>query len=235
MHILLYIHSYVLCPYLYDLCTDLSCIRDIQILYMNAYTYMENRLENPPPLLGHPQNVSRLRESQPAALAIIALLCLVAFFLEHPQTFLFFLNGLPVEYILTSFGDEVTALSLGTPNSWKNDDKDSNEKHNASMMPAWSWPGSDSGFSRCFYRTSWFPPYFCWRPKRRLCVSRSLDFQNQLFLYRLTFLFFYQLAKTIFCYPLNIMLRVSFSPDRDRVCRHCWISPFWTPLGKRPL
>ena len=25
------------------------------------------------------------------------------------------------------------------------------------------------------------------------------------------------------------------SPGRDRIRRHNWISPFWTPLGKRPL
>ena len=36
-------------------------------------------------------------------------------------------------------------------------------------------------------------------------------------------------------FPLNIMLRVSFSPGRDRACRHCWISSFWTPSGKRRL
>ena len=29
--------------------------------------------------------------------------------------------------------------------------------------------------------------------------------------------------------PLNIMLRVSFSPNRDRACCHCWISPFGAP------
>ena len=32
---------------------------------------------------------------------------------------------------------------------------------------------------------------------------------------------------------LNIMLRVSFSPGRDRAWRQCWISSFWTPSGKR--
>ena len=25
------------------------------------------------------------------------------------------------------------------------------------------------------------------------------------------------------------------SPGRDRACRHCWISSFWTPSGKRRL
>ena len=30
-------------------------------------------------------------------------------------------------------------------------------------------------------------------------------------------------------YSLNIILRVSFSPDRDRACFHCWISSFITP------
>ena len=34
---------------------------------------------------------------------------------------------------------------------------------------------------------------------------------------------------------LNIMLRVSFSPGRDRPCRHCWIASFWTTSGKRLL
>ena len=48
-----------------------------------------------------------------------------------------FLIGLPVEYILISFGDVVTALCLGTPES-SNFDKDFNKKHNAKMMPAWS-------------------------------------------------------------------------------------------------
>ena len=33
-------------------------------------------------------------------------------------------------------------------------------------------------------------------------------------------------------YSLNIMLRVSFFHGRDRACRHCWISSFWTPPGK---
>ena len=36
----------------------------------------------------------------------------------------------------------------------------------------------------------------------------------------------------LLCFSINIMLRVSFSPGRSRACRHCWISPFWTPLGK---
>ena len=36
-------------------------------------------------------------------------------------------------------------------------------------------------------------------------------------------------------FSLNILLRVSFSPGRDRPCRHCWISCVWTPLGKRLL
>ena len=36
-------------------------------------------------------------------------------------------------------------------------------------------------------------------------------------------------------FPLNIMLRVSFSPARDCACRHYWISSFWIPSGKRPL
>ena len=31
------------------------------------------------------------------------------------------------------------------------------------------------------------------------------------------------------------MLSVSFSPGRNRACRHCWISSFWTPSGTRPL
>ena len=31
---------------------------------------------------------------------------------------------------------------------------------------------------------------------------------------------------------LNMMLNVYFSPGCDRVCRHSWISSFWTPLGK---
>ena len=31
------------------------------------------------------------------------------------------------------------------------------------------------------------------------------------------------------------MLRVSFSPGRDRACRHCRILSFWTLLGKRLL
>ena len=31
------------------------------------------------------------------------------------------------------------------------------------------------------------------------------------------------------------MLRASFSPGRNRACRHCWISTFWTPSGKRLL
>ena len=30
-------------------------------------------------------------------------------------------------------------------------------------------------------------------------------------------------------FSLNIMLRVSFSPGRDRACRHYWISSFWPP------
>ena len=34
---------------------------------------------------------------------------------------------------------------------------------------------------------------------------------------------------------LKIILRVSFSPGPDLACRHCWISSFRTPLGKRPL
>ena len=34
-------------------------------------------------------------------------------------------------------------------------------------------------------------------------------------------------------FPFNIMLRVSFFPGRDRACRQCWISSFWTPSGKR--
>ena len=33
-------------------------------------------------------------------------------------------------------------------------------------------------------------------------------------------------------YALNIMLRVSFSPDRDRACRYCWICSFRPPLRK---
>ena len=40
---------------------------------------------------------------------------------------------------------------------------------------------------------------------------------------------------SIYCSSSNIMLRVSFSLGRDRACRHCWISSFWTPLGKRAL
>ena len=36
-------------------------------------------------------------------------------------------------------------------------------------------------------------------------------------------------------FPLNIMLRVSFSPGRDPAYRHCWISSCWTPSRKRPL
>ena len=39
----------------------------------------------------------------------------------------------------------------------------------------------------------------------------------------------------LLCYSLNIMLSVSFSLARDRACRHCWISSFWTPIGKRRL
>ena len=35
-------------------------------------------------------------------------------------------------------------------------------------------------------------------------------------------------------FSLNIMLRVFFSPGRNRACRHCWIL-FWTPSGKRLL
>ena len=30
-------------------------------------------------------------------------------------------------------------------------------------------------------------------------------------------------------FSLNIMMRVSFSPSRDRACRHCWTPSFWTP------
>ena len=29
-------------------------------------------------------------------------------------------------------------------------------------------------------------------------------------------------------FPQHV-LRVSFSPCRDHVCRHCWISSFWIP------
>ena len=36
-------------------------------------------------------------------------------------------------------------------------------------------------------------------------------------------------------YSLKIMLRVSFCPGRDHACRHCWISSFRTPSGKRLL
>ena len=36
-------------------------------------------------------------------------------------------------------------------------------------------------------------------------------------------------------FSLNVVLRVSFSPGRDRACRHCWISSFWTRSGKRRL
>ena len=32
-----------------------------------------------------------------------------------------------------------------------------------------------------------------------------------------------------FFFSLNIMMRVSFSPGRDRACRRCWISSFWIP------
>ena len=31
------------------------------------------------------------------------------------------------------------------------------------------------------------------------------------------------------------MLRVSFSPGRDRVYRHCWISSFWTPPPRKTV
>ena len=31
---------------------------------------------------------------------------------------------------------------------------------------------------------------------------------------------------------LNIMMKVSFSPGRDRACRHCWISFLFDPPGK---
>ena len=33
----------------------------------------------------------------------------------------------------------------------------------------------------------------------------------------------------------NLMLSVFFSPGRNRACRHCWISSFLTPSGKRLL
>jgi hypothetical protein len=36
----------------------------------------------------------------------------------------------------------------------------------------------------------------------------------------------------LFDFSLNLMLWVSFSPGRDRACRYCWISSFWTPIGK---
>ena len=34
---------------------------------------------------------------------------------------------------------------------------------------------------------------------------------------------------SLYSYSLNIMLRVHFSPGRDRACRHCWISCFLPP------
>ena len=39
-------------------------------------------------------------------------------------------------------------------------------------------------------------------------------------------------ADDIFHFFPKHMLRVSFPPGRGRACRRCWISFFWTPLGK---
>ena len=48
--------------------------------------------------------------------------------------------GLAMEFILIGFGNVVTALWLATPKS-SIVYKDLNEKRNAKMLPAWSWPG----------------------------------------------------------------------------------------------
>ena len=37
--------------------------------------------------------------------------------------------------------------------------------------------------------------------------------------------------QTFLTFSLNLMLWVSFSPGRDRACRHYWISSLWTPSG----
>ena len=54
-----------------------------------------------------------------------------------------------------------------------------------------------------------------------------------IFLYMFVFLYIYTYIGIFL--PLNIMLRFSFSSGRDRACRHCWISYFRTPSGKRLL
>ena len=93
-----------------------------------------------PPLAKSRGRVMSLKKSQPAALAIFALRSLVAprgVLSGASPDLIPFLIGLPVEYILISFGDVVTALCLGTPES-SNFDKDFNKKHNAKMMLAWS-------------------------------------------------------------------------------------------------
>ena len=45
-----------------------------------------------------------------------------------------------MELILIGFGDTVTDLRPATPQS-SFFDEDFNKKHNAKMLPAWSWPG----------------------------------------------------------------------------------------------
>ena len=46
---------------------------------------------------------------------------------------------------------------------------------------------------------------------------------------------FGHLFDSFWIFSLNKMLRVSFSPGRDRACRLFWISYFWIPSGKRLL
>ena len=38
----------------------------------------------------------------------------------------------------------------------------------------------------------------------------------------------------MYCFPQDNVEGL-LSPGHDCACRHCWISSFFTPLGKRPL
>ena len=51
--------------------------------------------------------------------------------------------------------------------------------------------------------------------------------------HQITFLTFSKFPTLVF-FPQH-MLRVSFSPGRDRIRRHDWIPLFWSHLRKRPL
>ena len=70
-------------------------------------------------------------------------------------------------------------------------------------------------------------------------ISQCLTLNNRLLMFFpsknvfFVYLSFFKAFSRFF--PLNIMLRVSFSPGRDRACRHCCISSFWTPSGKQRL